>query len=815
MPDPRHPRKRPAAAPVAAAGRSKRQKGSKSQPITIEASQPSHPFVIDEDTQRETPPTSPRRAILAASQGVDFEMQLRDSIPEDAIVAPVEASEVAAAASEAVDEGEPEPDFDPRMADNFDGINWSRLPRYMKPLRTQKQKKSWVYNYGYRLTLRSNTNRIFWLCHICHKRKAATAGFAETTEATSTAARHLNRDHGITNAGEQPPQQLLGGQKSLEMMLKGGFGVSQRVANEIGNFDVQSFRIAAVSWLVDNNLALCQFEDPAFRRMIHFANPEAEQALWSSRTSVAQFVMRLYNFMQPQVVDELRCAASKIHISFDGWTVKGGKRGFFGIVAHFATAEGDLRDVAIDLPQLSGAHTGDRIADCVAETLQKFNITAQNVGYFMLDNAFNNDTAIATLGAKFGFKSKHRRLRCSAHTINLVGQSIIFGSNKDAFNNDENLAEEEKYLNEWRKQGPLGTLIDVISYIKTPQQYDMFANFQRLARQDLPADDDAKFQILEPVKPCVTRWNSFCSAFERAVLLQPAFNSYVCFYVEQQRVADSHARTKNNKKPQAPAWMRSKGLTAADWAVITEYIEVLKPLKDATKRLEGRGKCGRFGAIYEVIPVFEFLMGRFEQRLRQYERVDFEQREAPEDHISINFRAAWEKLNDYYSKLDDSPAYFAACALHPYYRRYCEKAWRDKPEWLVACMADFRALWAEYTTSTPPTKPSKERDNGAIDEAISYIISDSEDDDELTDEYDRWRKLEPKWTSKQHNSPNVDGNPIKYWVQLQSKYPDLSRFAIDVLSIPASSCDGSNLRSLTRSRAIQSRATLAVGPCEE
>ncbi|KAG9375894.1 hypothetical protein A1F94_013638 [Pyrenophora tritici-repentis] len=179
-------------------------------------------------------------------------MQLRDSIPEDAIVAPVEASEVAAAAFKAVDKGELEPDFDPRIADNFNGINWSRLPR--------------------------NTNRIFWLCHICHKRKAATTGFAETTEATSTAARHLNRDYRITNASEQPPQQLLRGQKSLEIMLKGGFGVSQRVANEIGNFDVQSFRIAAISWLVDNNLALCQFEDPAFRMMIHFTNPEAEQA---------------------------------------------------------------------------------------------------------------------------------------------------------------------------------------------------------------------------------------------------------------------------------------------------------------------------------------------------------------------------------------------------------------------------------------------------------------------------------------------------------------------------------------------------------
>jgi hypothetical protein len=80
--------------------------------------------------------------------------------------------------------------------------------------------------------------------------------------------------------------------------------------------------------------------------------------------------------MQPKFVDELRCAASKIHISFNRWTVKGGKRSFFSIVAHFATAKGNLRDVSINLPQLLGAHTSDRIADCVAETLQKFSINA-------------------------------------------------------------------------------------------------------------------------------------------------------------------------------------------------------------------------------------------------------------------------------------------------------------------------------------------------------------------------------------------------------------------------------------------------------
>jgi hypothetical protein len=43
--------------------------------------------------------------------------------------------------------------------------------------------------------------------------------------------------------------------------------------------------------------------------------------------------------------------------------------------------------------------------------------------------------------------------------------------------------------------------------------------------------------------------------------------------------------------------MQSDSLGAADWAVITEYMDVLKPLKTATERLEGRGKSGGFGSI--------------------------------------------------------------------------------------------------------------------------------------------------------------------------------------------------------------------------
>jgi hypothetical protein len=61
--------------------------------------------------------------------------------------------------------------------------------------------------------------------------------------------------------------------------------------------------------------------------------------------------------------------------------------------------------------------------------------------------------------------------------------------------------------------------------------------------------------------------------------------------------------------------MRLDSLSAANWQVVTEYIDVLKPLKECTKRLKGRDKQGNFGAILEVIPVFDHLLSVLELRL--------------------------------------------------------------------------------------------------------------------------------------------------------------------------------------------------------
>ncbi|KAF7443476.1 hypothetical protein TUN199_08101 [Pyrenophora tritici-repentis] len=255
---------------------------------------------------------------------------------------------------------------------------------------------------------------------------------------------------------------------------------------------------------------------------------------------------------------------------------------------------------------------------------------------------------------------------------------IIFGFNKDAYDNDQDEHKTEAaYLQEWRQQGPLSVLIDIINYIQTPQQHDLFADCQRRVNAKAP---DQKQEILEL------------------------------------------------------------------------YILVLELLKEATKRLEARGKAGRFGAIHEVIPVFEAILAVYEQLLKNYESVDYNANSAPEDHLPINLRAAWAKLNAYYTKLDESPAYFAATCLHLYYKNYCENSWRDKPSWLEANNARFKQLWAFYKPQIQRQSRPPVRLSSVINDAINALVNaEPYGIVEVTemDELERWRRFELRWTQEQ------------------------------------------------------------------
>ena len=67
--------------------------------------------------------------------------------------------------------------------------------------------------------------------------------------------------------------------------------------------------------------------------------------------------------------------------------------------------------------------------------LQDYNLT-KKVGYFTLDNAQNNDSALTCLASHLrevgvSFDVKEHRLRCIGHIINLVVKAFLYGIETD------------------------------------------------------------------------------------------------------------------------------------------------------------------------------------------------------------------------------------------------------------------------------------------------------------------------------------------------------------------------------------------------
>jgi hypothetical protein len=202
--------------------------------------------------------------------------------------------------------------------------------------------------------------------------------------------------------------------------------VSQEVANEMAaSFSTSRFQDALKDWVLADNQSLRVIETPQFRAMIAAVSPLAEALLWRSHQTLRDHIIAEYNTYIPAVANYLREARSLIHVSFDNWTSTGGQYAFTGLCVHYLNSEGKLVDHLLGLPELHGAHTGNNIAAAATTILRLFGVDNASVGYFVLDNASNNDTAVESLAEEFGFIASERRLRCCCHILNLGAQLVI------------------------------------------------------------------------------------------------------------------------------------------------------------------------------------------------------------------------------------------------------------------------------------------------------------------------------------------------------------------------------------------------------
>ena len=147
--------------------------------------------------------------------------------------------------------------------------------------------------------------------------------------------------------------------------------------------------------------------------------------------TVAKQIVEEYNRYKDTVINKLKSSCGQIHIAFDG-TRTCNCKALQGVVAFFCNKNDQPQKIVLRVPELEGRHTGINIAEQVNAILESFQIQ-DKVGYFILDNASNNNTAMEQLGNDLGFDGIGHRVCCFGHIINLAAKALLFGKDANAF----------------------------------------------------------------------------------------------------------------------------------------------------------------------------------------------------------------------------------------------------------------------------------------------------------------------------------------------------------------------------------------------
>lgn len=341
------------------------------------------------------------------------------------------------------------------------------------------------------------------------------------------------------------------------------------------------------------------------------------------------------------------------------------------------------------------------------------------------------------------------------HIINLTVQAFLFGDIKHDVSPNPTPLE----LANWRTNGALGKLHNIVVFVqRSPQRIAEFREYSQGKR--LERDNS-------------TRWNSWSHMIGCALRpgVQPAIRMFCSEHKDE-------------------LW--DDTLTTDEWSHLEEVFGILKILEQTTLDVEGS-----FGSLGKVIMTMDFLLKLFEDITESKTEIKYS------DAIISMANDAWNKLNKYYNMTEASEAYIASIVLDPRIKWvYFTKQW---PDWINQAKKDMLAFWKTYYGSSnifeDLLESQKVYEDGQSE--VSKFRQQNNPQDEECDEYEMYC-LTPRLSQKSKQ------RPIDWWKEAsqQVAYPNLSRWAIDVLSIPAMSDEPERLFSRASNTINEDRAQL-------
>jgi hypothetical protein len=235
-----------------------------------------------------------------------------------------------------------------------------------------------------------------WRCRYCPKTYALSGGTSVIMDhlchPPSEEGHGLER-HAARDAHAKNQQTTI--QSAMKQAEEYPYKRRRLGASPGGSIKPRVLEVLWVNVLAACSLALRLTAVPQFRAFLAYLNADIDVWLPKSHHSIREWVMRQFEDQKDQMKLKIQSAQSKIHVSCDLWTSPN-SLAILGIIAHFIDEEGKLQHCTVALKDILGEHTGESLTKAVLEVLEEWGFIPK-LGFFMMDNAPNNDTMMRAL----------------------------------------------------------------------------------------------------------------------------------------------------------------------------------------------------------------------------------------------------------------------------------------------------------------------------------------------------------------------------------------------------------------------------------
>ena len=525
--------------------------------------------------------------------------------------------------------------------------------------------------------------------------------------------------------------------KCLELLPEKGQITSRGFFDKVKmkeTFNEDIFMGKLLKWVVKTDQPFSVVDNPHFEDLLEYLKKDIGV---KSRRTLMRRLDELYDQKRHEMKERLNGFKSKYSITCDVWTSKN-QLSFFGFTIHYIDDNWQMQQDLLAFKYLEGEHDGKSLSVAFIDVLEDFGI-ADRLLAVTADNASNNSTMLAHVETYYeqhypeaGFSVAWNQVECMAHVLNLGAQQIL----KDF----KQPVDKDTYEAGSDSSDDMVTAVSRLSFLC--RTIRLAPKLRRLM-QKVCTEMDVEYLV--PIIDVITRWNSTYDMLERAFKIKDV-------------ISDTFFRHKDKD-------LINLVLTEADWSCVSQLIEVLAPLKEATLLAS---KDGESLMVTNIIPLYHFCTQMLTESLNNFDE---------NDDIFVGIEAAIEKLNHYYDKV--SPMVGIALILDPTRKKDFLKnslGWKDG--WVDSVMEHFTSSFSYYrekskvsVTSAPVTSSGL---YGNFEKKMRMAARESHS----VEEYVRY-----------FNAPlaEVGTNVLAFWKVNQFHYPILSAMAKDYLTIQASS----------------------------